>query len=34
MNGNHEIMRIRTIGNFDNDDRDHFYALLENDGVG
>ena len=32
--GGHEYVRIRTIGTFDNEDRDHFYSLLETDGVG
>nr|WP_231505433.1 hypothetical protein [Paenibacillus massiliensis] len=32
--GGHEYVRIRTIGTFDNEDRDHFYSLLEIDGVG
>ncbi|MFD0960707.1 hypothetical protein [Paenibacillus chungangensis] len=34
LHGGHEIVRIRTLGQFDNDDRDHFYSLLESDGVG
>ncbi|TBL76597.1 hypothetical protein [Paenibacillus thalictri] len=34
MYGGHEYVRVRTIGKFDNEDRDHFYSLLESDGVG
>ncbi|MBO7745114.1 hypothetical protein I8J29_12970 [Paenibacillus sp. MWE-103] len=34
MHGGHEFVRVRTLGKFDNDDRDHFYDLLERDGVG
>lgn len=33
LHGGHEIARVRTLGQFDNDDRDNFYSLLENDGV-
>jgi hypothetical protein len=34
MYGGHEFVRIRTLGKFDNEDRDNFYSLLESDGVG
>ncbi|WP_127580544.1 hypothetical protein [Paenibacillus koleovorans] len=34
MYGGHEFVRVRTLGQFDNEDRDHFYDLLESDGVG
>ncbi|MBH5318764.1 hypothetical protein I6N90_13235 [Paenibacillus sp. GSMTC-2017] len=34
MNGGHEIVRVRTLGTFDDEDRDNFYSLLESDGVG
>ncbi|MFC4301951.1 hypothetical protein [Cohnella boryungensis] len=34
MYGGHEFVRVRTVGKFDNEDRDHFYSLLETDGVG
>ncbi|MBJ6362561.1 hypothetical protein ACFOQM_14955 [Paenibacillus sp. GCM10012307] len=34
MYGGHEFVRVRTLGKFDNEDRDHFYSLLESDGVG
>ncbi|GAA3410633.1 hypothetical protein ACFFNY_21275 [Paenibacillus hodogayensis] len=34
MYGGHEFVRIRTLGKFDDEDRDHFYSLLESDGVG
>ncbi|MCU6711907.1 hypothetical protein M6D81_24705 [Paenibacillus sp. J5C_2022] len=34
LHGGHEIVRVRTLGQFDNEDRDHFYSLLESDGVG
>lgn len=32
--GGHEIVKVRTLGQFDDDDRDYFYSLLEDDGVG
>ncbi|MFC5406461.1 hypothetical protein [Cohnella soli] len=32
--GGHEFVKVQTIGRFDNEDRDHFYDLLERDGVG
>lgn len=34
MYGGHEFVRVRTLGKFDNEDRDNFYSLLESDGVG
>ncbi|GED57201.1 hypothetical protein BFO01nite_13330 [Brevibacillus formosus] len=34
MYGGHEFVRIRTLGQFDDEDRDNFYSLLERDGVG
>lgn len=34
MNGGHEFVRVRTIGKFDDEDRDHFYSLLESDDAG
>lgn len=34
MYGGHEFVKVRTIGKFDDEDRDHFYSLLESDGVG
>ncbi|MFC5702747.1 hypothetical protein ACFPVX_15705 [Cohnella faecalis] len=34
MYGGHEFVRVRTLGKFDDEDRDHFYSLLESDGVG
>lgn len=34
MYGGHEFVRVQTIGKFDDEDRDHFYSLLESDGVG
>ncbi|WP_040950954.1 hypothetical protein [Gorillibacterium massiliense] len=34
MYGGHEFVRERTLGKFDNEDRDNFYNLLESDGVG
>ncbi|WP_141503876.1 hypothetical protein [Paenibacillus luteus] len=34
MFGEHEFVRIRALGKFDNEDRDNFYSLLESDGVG
>ncbi len=34
MYGQHEFVRIRTLGKCDDEDRDHFYSLLESDGVG
>ncbi|WP_168120761.1 hypothetical protein [Paenibacillus sp. HB172176] len=34
MNGGHEMVRVRTIGKFDDTDLDHFYSLLESDGAG
>ncbi|MEK8129008.1 hypothetical protein WMW72_13980 [Paenibacillus filicis] len=34
MYGGHEFVQVRTLGTFDNEDRDHFYSLLESDGVG
>ncbi|MDR6552371.1 hypothetical protein [Paenibacillus qinlingensis] len=34
MFGGHEFVRVRALGKFDNEDRDHFYSLLESDGVG
>ncbi|SDF68523.1 hypothetical protein SAMN04488542_1157 [Fontibacillus panacisegetis] len=30
----HEFVRVRTLGKFDDEDRDNFYSLLESDGVG
>lgn len=30
----HEFVKVRTLGKFDNEDRDNFYSLLESDGVG
>ncbi|MEO3945800.1 hypothetical protein [Gorillibacterium sp. CAU 1737] len=32
--GGHEYVKVRTLGTFNNDDRDDFYSLLESDGVG
>lgn len=32
--GGHEFIKVRTLGKFDNEDRDNFYSLLETDGVG
>ncbi len=32
--GGHEVVKVRTLGTFDDEDRDHFYSLLESDGVG
>jgi hypothetical protein len=34
MYGGHEFVRVRALGQFDDEDRDHFYSLLECDGVG
>jgi len=34
MYGGHEFVKIRTLGKFDDEDRDNFYSLLESDGVG
>lgn len=34
MYGGHEFVRERTLGKFDDEDRDNFYCLLESDGVG
>ena len=34
MYGGHEFVKVRTLGKFDDEDRDHFYSLLESDGVG
>ncbi|ACS99051.1 hypothetical protein [Paenibacillus sp. JDR-2] len=34
MYGGHEFVILRTLGKFDDEDRDHFYDLLESDGVG
>ncbi|KWX75122.1 hypothetical protein [Paenibacillus jilunlii] len=34
MYGGHEFVRVRTLGKFDDEDRDNFYSLLESDGVG
>ncbi|MFC3799227.1 hypothetical protein [Cohnella sp. GCM10012308] len=34
MYGGHEYVKIRSLGKFDDEDRDHFYSLLESDGVG
>ncbi|MNM40558.1 hypothetical protein D3C81_513590 [compost metagenome] len=34
MYGGHEFIKVRTLGQFDDEDRDNFYDLLENDGVG
>lgn len=34
MYGGYQVIRVRTLGKFDNEDRDHFYDLLESDGVG
>jgi hypothetical protein len=34
MYGAHEYVKVRTLGKFDNEDRDNFYSLLESDGVG
>ncbi|MEK3884804.1 hypothetical protein [Paenibacillus sp. PL2-23] len=34
LHGGHEIVRVRSLGKFDDEDRDHFYSLLESDGVG
>jgi hypothetical protein len=28
------LVRVRTIGKFDDEDRDHFYSLLESDDAG
>lgn len=32
--GGHEMVRVRALGRFDEEDRDNFYSLLESDGVG
>ena len=32
--GGHEMIKVRTLGKFDDEDRDNFYSLLESDGVG
>ncbi|MEK3826144.1 MULTISPECIES: hypothetical protein [Paenibacillus] len=32
--GGHEMVKVRTLGKFDDEDRDNFYSLLESDGVG
>ncbi|WP_135554513.1 hypothetical protein [Paenibacillus cymbidii] len=32
--GGHEFVRVRSLGKFDDEDRDNFYSLLESDGVG
>jgi len=34
MYGGHEFVKVRTLGKFDDEDRDNFYSLLESDGVG
>lgn len=34
MGGGHEVVKVRTLGHFDDEDRDNFYSLLESDGVG
>ena len=34
MYGGHEFVRERSLGKFDDRDRDNFYSLLESDGVG
>ncbi|MCE3199084.1 hypothetical protein [Paenibacillus sonchi] len=34
MYSGHEFVRVRTLGKFDDEDRDNFYSLLESDGVG
>ncbi|GKS13418.1 hypothetical protein YDYSY3_44180 [Paenibacillus chitinolyticus] len=34
MYGVHEFVRVRSLGKFDDEDRDNFYSLLESDGVG
>jgi hypothetical protein len=34
MYGGHEYVRVRTLGKFDGEGRDHLYSLLESDGVG
>ncbi|ASJ57660.1 hypothetical protein BP422_24805 [Brevibacillus formosus] len=34
MYGGHEFARIGTLVQFDDEDRDNFYSLLESDGVG
>ncbi|EHS54831.1 hypothetical protein WG8_5187 [Paenibacillus sp. Aloe-11] len=34
MYGGHEYVRVRTLGKFDDEDRGHFYSLLESDSVG
>ncbi len=35
MFGGHEyVNKARTLGNFDDEDRDNFYSWLETDGVG
>ncbi|WP_019914627.1 hypothetical protein [Paenibacillus sp. HW567] len=34
MYGGHEFIKVRSLGKFDNEDRDNFYSLLETDGVG
>ncbi|WP_042162143.1 hypothetical protein [Paenibacillus gorillae] len=34
MFGGHEFVKVRSLGKFDNEDRDNFYSLLESDGVG
>lgn len=32
--GGHEFVWVRSLGKFDDEDRDNFYSLLESDGVG
>ncbi|WP_337104086.1 hypothetical protein [Paenibacillus sp. YIM B09110] len=34
LHGGHAFVRVRSLGKFDNEDRDNFYSLLESDGVG
>jgi hypothetical protein len=34
MYGGHEFVRVRTLGKFDDKDRDNFYSLLESDDLG
>jgi len=34
MNGGHEVIKVKMLGKFDNEERDNFYDLLESDGVG
>ncbi|MFD0590969.1 hypothetical protein ACFQZE_23525 [Paenibacillus sp. GCM10027627] len=34
MYGGHEFIKIRSLGKFNEEDRDNFYCLLESDGVG